>query len=243
MGNNAAIADGDSSSARLAAIGGCFYKNDFIYFTDRSSVRRLNLNTNRVSTLADGRNRAGTFSPKDGKGGSVIVSQPGAITGDEEGNLYFLDRVNLYNNDCSKRVGNYIRKISPPDKAISKLNIVSRGTSVQDVSVCYGQNNVAVFLNGVNIVQGTNVALNTISPNTFEIRNIGQYSISLQDKIFSHNQILFHNFSSISPTVLLPGNSAFLTVTSTNQPWWTTNVNITDYVNGYNVIWFGVKDQ
>jgi hypothetical protein len=54
--NNTSISDGDRSSAKLVAVGGCFYKNNVIYFTDRSSVRRLDLNTNKISTLADGKN-------------------------------------------------------------------------------------------------------------------------------------------------------------------------------------------
>jgi hypothetical protein len=241
MGNNGSIADGDRSSARLVAVGGCFYKNDFIYFTDRSSVRRLNINTNRVTTLADGKNRNGIFTPRDGKGGGVIVSQPGAITGDEDGNLYFLDRVNLYNNECNKKVGNYIRKISPPDKAISKLNIVSRGTSVQDVSVCYSQIKLALYLDGQNITRDNpivfpTIALNSSISKTFEIKNIGEYYISLQKNPLLEYMNPLGSFTTgnIIPSEIPPGGSGFFTITFTPSLFGNNAyLSLLDYLNGY----------
>jgi hypothetical protein len=251
VSNNTSISDGDRNSAKLAAVGGCFYKNNVIYFTDRSSVRRLDLNTNKISTLADGRNRNITPpNPSDGKGGAAIISQPGAITGDDEGNLYFLDRTNLFNNECSKRVENYIRKISPPEKAIFKPNIISKGTFIQDTLVCFTPINIAIYLDGTNIASGSNIEFpstttNSLSqPKTFEIRNLGQKSVSLQEKVFSNfsdpaNSFIFGN---VSPSVLQPGSSAYFTVTFNPKRlnYNYTNINVGDYANGYSQKWFGV---
>jgi hypothetical protein len=250
MGNSSSIADGDLSSAKVAGIGGCYYKNNIIYFTDRSSVRRLDLNTNKVSTLADGRNRTGIVTPRDGKGGSVIVAQPGAITGDEEGNLYFLDRTNLYENECSKKVGNYIRKISPPDKAISKPNIISKGTFTQDSYVCFSPIKIELYNEGQRVLQTTTIvypdtAINNSVTKTFEIKNIGGYYISFQKNPimnFINPQNSF-TFSNIVPNEVPPGGSGFYTVTFSPKVQFGnfSNISLVDSVNGYWQIGYNLR--
>jgi sugar lactone lactonase YvrE len=74
-------------------INGLYAANGAVYFSDRTTHRLLKLDGNGVVTTIAGSGVAG-FS---GDGGPAIMArlfQPGAITGDPEGNLYFLDSGN-----------------------------------------------------------------------------------------------------------------------------------------------------
>ena len=109
--------DGPISSAKITRPGYCYYYNDAIYFPDggtgsfydvsnpdtwRRYIKKLDLNTNIVTTIA------GTVTPgttHSGDGGLAInagLYNPTAITFDTTGNMYFTEFGGL---------GNYVRKI------------------------------------------------------------------------------------------------------------------------------------
>ncbi len=247
---NSGIVDGDSSKAKLAAIGGCFYKNNTIYFTDKFSIRRLDLSTNKVSTLADGKVRSSSPLPQDGKGGVATTIQPGAITGDDSGNLYFIDRVTSFTNPCKTKYKNYLRKVSPPTAVVTKNLFTSTGVSIQDRSVCFSQSKLTVFQDGVSVPNQSdyvfpNTTTNTSITKTFEIRNQGQDSESFAEtanKTYENNAGIF-TLGKITPYLLAPGGKAYFTVTftPTQATGYFLSITCNDYTQQYGNIYFNIR--
>lgn len=247
---NFSIVDGDFSKAKMVTIGGCFYKNNSIYFTDKYSIRRLDLITNKVSTLADGKVQNSTQVISDGKGGGVTTTQPGAITGDDSGNLYFIDRVTSFTNPCKTKYKNYLRKVSPPTAVVTKNLLTSTGVSIQDRSVCFSQSKLTVFQDGVSVPNQSdyvfpNTTRNTSVTKTFEIRNQGQDSESFAEtanKTYEGTAGIF-TLGKITPNILVPGGKAYFTVTFTPTQAMTYYLSITcnDYTRQYGNIYFNIR--
>lgn len=238
------IVDGDLSVARVSSIGGCYFKNNNIYFTDKYSVRRFDLRTNRISSLADGKARSS--SPKDGKGGGASIFQGGAITGDEEGNLYFIDKENVFQNCGSIYL---IRKISPPDKQVIKNSITFNGVAKSDRNECFSPSLLSLYQDGQIINNGSTfefpiTPIGTSVTKTFEIRNQGLVFETLAETP-RVNGFFPPEFSigKISPYTIPAGGSATFTITFTpTNPFDTyLNLNCNEYYQEFGNIFFNVK--
>lgn len=102
------FADGTGAAARFSGITGITLCKGFLYITERynRTIRRLNLATKEVSTIAG---KAGAIGSRDGIGDQARFNQPFGITNDEK-YLYVTDAFN-----CT------IRRINLADRKVTTI--------------------------------------------------------------------------------------------------------------------------